>query len=118
MGNDTASHVNRAPSLDRGERPAYRVEAGGDPSVTVPRAVAAVTGCEPTGEEFVLYDAVDPDALAQLFSDREDGDSRTRGRVVFELMGCRVEVRADGDHVVHGPAPGTDDARPTSAESA
>jgi len=119
MRDATTQYVEREPSLDRGGRPAYRIATDGeDPTVSVPRAVAAITGCEPTDEEFVLYDAVDPDALTRLFGDRRDGSPRTRGRVVFELRGCRVEVRADGDHVVHGPEPGVEESESASLESA
>jgi len=119
MRDETTQYVERDPSLDRGERPAYRIATSGeDPTVSVPRAVAAITDSEPTDEGLVLYDAVDPDALRRLFGDRRDGSPRTQGRVVFELRGCRVEVRADGDHVVHAPDPGLEESESFSTESA
>ncbi len=119
MRDATTHYVEREPSLDRGERPAYRIATDADdPAVSVPRAVAAITDCEPTDEEFVLYDVIDPDALGRLFDDRCDGRPRTRGRVVFELRGCRVEVRADGNHVVHGPRPDVEESETVAPESA
>lgn len=95
--------TERAPSLDRDGRAAYRVGPNErETSTTVVRAVIEVADCDLLVDDCVLYDVVDPDALNRLFADRDGGPDRT-GRVVFELHGCRVEVRADGDHVVYEP---------------
>lgn len=100
MNGDTEDLTERAPSLDRDGRAAYRVESNGrDVCTTVVRAVAEVSGGDLLTGERVLYDVVDPDALEQLFGDRPG----TTGRVVFELQGCTVEVHADGEHVVYEP---------------
>ncbi|WP_135825184.1 HalOD1 output domain-containing protein [Halorussus ruber] len=105
MNRDIERLTERAPSLDRDGRAAYRVVPNDwDTSTTVVRAVTEVADCELLTDDCVLYDVVDPDALNRLFADREDDGGPTRtGRVVFELQGCRVEVRADGDHVVYEP---------------
>lgn len=119
MTRDTTDVVQRAPSLDRDGRSAYRVETGGrDLIVAIVDAVAAVADCDPTDAEFVLYDAVDPDALRRLFGDSPGGATRDEGRVVFELQGCRVEVHADGDHVVYAPDSHRRDGTATPAGSA
>lgn len=119
MSRDTTDVVERAPSLDRDGHPAYRVETDGrDLTVAIADGVAAVADCDPTGAEFVLYDAVDPDALRRLFGASRTGSERTDGRVVFELQGCRVEVHAGGDLVVYAPDSGRRDGTATPADSA
>ncbi|MFC7153866.1 HalOD1 output domain-containing protein [Halomarina halobia] len=56
------------------------------------RTVAAVRGIDATALEQRLYEAVDPDALEQLFARRPDGSRREWGRTSFDLAGCRVVV--------------------------
>ena len=109
MNRDMERLTERAPSLDRDGRAAYRVVPNDwDTSTTVVRAVTEVADCDLLTGDCVLYDVVDPDALNRLFADRDgDGEPTQTGRVVFELRGCRVEVRADGDHVVYEPENGS-----------
>ncbi|MFC7078968.1 HalOD1 output domain-containing protein [Halorussus caseinilyticus] len=116
MSRDT-DLTERAPSLDRDGRAAYRI-ASTDWSVStaVVRAVTEISGCDLLPEEGVLYDVVDPDALDRLFADR-GGVGETVGRVVFDLQGCRVEVRADGEHVVYEPTE-RDESPASAAQSA
>ncbi len=57
------------------------------------RIVAAVSrreGVAPHELEEVLYDAVDPDALDQLFNN-------TNGSVTFDYHGYRITVDSDGN---------------------
>jgi hypothetical protein len=61
-------------------------------SVAVVEAIAAKEGVETT-ELPVLYDAIDPDALDQLFA----GNSRVRGSIQFTYCGYTVTVTAAGD---------------------
>lgn len=108
--------AERAPSLDRDGRRAYRVETDGRDLVSaIVEAVATVADCDPVMDGFRLYDAVDPDALERLVG-REDG--RFDGKVVFELRECRVEARSDGRLVVHEPSGGLDGSNAPSPESA
>lgn len=46
-----------------------------------------------------LYDAVDPDALEEIFADCGEA-SRTVGTVTFESNGCSVTVFASGEVAV------------------
>ncbi|MFC4549859.1 MULTISPECIES: HalOD1 output domain-containing protein [Halorussus] len=102
---DDATLTERVPEFDRDGRAAYRVETTDDLDLTaaIVAAVSEISDCDPVGEGPTLYDAVDPDALDKLFADRHDGAPRTGGRVVFDVQGCRVEVHADGCHLVYGP---------------
>nr|WP_254270276.1 HalOD1 output domain-containing protein [Halorussus aquaticus] len=64
MNPDTPSLTERAPSLDRDGRAAYRVPSTDwSVSTAVVEAVAEVADRDPLAENFVLYDAIDPDAL-------------------------------------------------------
>ncbi|WP_433634804.1 HalOD1 output domain-containing protein [Halomicrococcus sp. NG-SE-24] len=58
--------------------------------------VAAQKNVDSTSLE-PLYEAIDPDALEDLFAPHFDGTSRTTGRVVFAYSGYRVTVTSDGD---------------------
>ncbi|WP_128478808.1 HalOD1 output domain-containing protein [Halorussus pelagicus] len=118
MNRDTEDLTKRAPSLDRDGRAAYRVVSSGlDVSTTIIEAVTEVADCDRLADECILYDVVDPDALNRLFEDRGVGETGTTGRVVFELYGCRVEVRADGNHVVYEPE-NCEDSSASAAQSA
>lgn len=68
-----------------------------DPSVveTVVGAIAEELDAEPV-ELDPIYDAVDPDALAEIFADC-GGTSRNAGTVTFESNGCSVTVFATGE---------------------
>lgn len=70
---------------------------------TVLLAVSALSGAEPHAVG-PLTDAVDPDALDQLFVGRQQGNQPTDG-VRFTLERCDVVVRRDGHVVVHPPDP-------------
>lgn len=119
MTRDTNDLTERAPSLDVDGRAAYRVAPNDrKTSTNVIGAVAEVTDCDLLGGDCVLYDVIDPDALDRLFADR-DGESRlVTGKVVFSLQGCRIEVRADGELVVHEPADGHGESNTSAAWSA
>lgn len=108
MTNKETTTIERAESFDRDGRAAYRVRDDEQSlATTLVTAVAELTDCDLTDEEYTLYDAVDPEALEKLFSDRHDGSPRTGGHVAFELRGCRIEVWAQGDHLVYEPAEAT-----------
>ncbi|ELZ22314.1 hypothetical protein C475_17418 [Halosimplex carlsbadense 2-9-1] len=69
-----------------------------DLSIAVIEAIAEAKAVEPTEMDATLYDAVDPDALDRLFTDRE-GEALA-GRVVFELGAHEVTVQSNGDVLV------------------
>lgn len=66
---------------------------------TVIFTVAAVTGKPPTEIE-PLYDTIDPDALATLFSPISDANPRADGFVSFTLDDQPVMVHASGEIVL------------------
>lgn len=66
-------------------------------SVEVIEAVAATKGVDVMALETTLYEVVDPDALEQLFEPLADGTPRTGGKLVLEIAGCEVVVRATGE---------------------
>lgn len=109
MSRETGDLTERAQALDRDGRAAYRIASTDwDVSTTVVAAVEEVADVDLLADGDVLYDVLDPDALNDLFDGRPGGS----GKVVFDLRGCRVEVRADGDHLIYGP-----DGREGSADS-
>ncbi|RBI60848.1 hypothetical protein DMJ13_17975 [halophilic archaeon] len=57
--------------------------------------IAAQQNADPTSLE-PIYDAINPDALTNLFGPQFDGTSRTDGQVVFTYSGYRVTVTNDG----------------------
>lgn len=69
----------------------YDIGAGESVSRAVVRAVSAVKGCEPS-ELGPLSHSVEPDALDELFTAREDGTPRTGGRISFIYSDCRISV--------------------------
>ncbi|UPV76375.1 hypothetical protein M0R89_19640 (plasmid) [Halorussus limi] len=118
MNWDTEDFTERAPSLDRDGRAAYRIVSNGlDVSTAVIEAVTEVADCDRLADECILYDVVDPDALNRLFENRSGGTAGATGRIVFELNRCRVEVRADGNHVVYEPD-NSGDSSASTAQSA
>jgi len=118
MNRDTRNLTKRAPSLDRDGRAAYRVVSNElDVSTAIVEAVTEVTDCDRLADECVLYEVVDPDALNRLFENRGGGATGPTGHVVFGLNGCRVEVRANGEHVVYEPEAG-EDSSASAAQSA
>lgn len=64
-------------------------------SQRVIKEVADVRGVDPLDLP-PLYEAIDPDALEQLFPD-EIGDSGPGGRVVFTVAKCEVVVHSTGE---------------------
>ena len=119
MTRDTDDLTERAPSLDRDGRAAYRVAPNGrNVSTNVVEAVAEVADCDPLAGDCVLYDVVDPDALDRLFTDRGVEVAPITGKVVFSLQGCRVEAHADGELVVHEPRDGHEESNTSAAWSA
>lgn len=78
----------------------YRRDPGESPSDSVVRVVAAVTGDEPMQME-PLYEAIDPDALDQVFDSTDaDSEAGSSTRVSFRYQGCAVAVYGDGRVVV------------------
>lgn len=62
-------------------------------------AVAEAVDVDPLALDPPLYEAIDPDALDRLFSERD-----TEGQVEFVMAGCQISVRTD-DVVVVTPPP-------------
>lgn len=69
-------------------------------------AVAAARGVEPLELDDRLYDVIDPDAIAKLFSTGGRRGPPVRGRVSFTLDRCQVTVHDDlsVDVRTHGAA--------------
>jgi hypothetical protein len=119
MTRDTEDLTERAPSLDRDGRAAFRVAPNDrDVSTNVIEAIGEVTGCDLLGGGCVLYDVIDPDALDRLFANRDHDEAVTTGTVVFSLQGCRVEARADGELVLHEPHDSMGESETSTAWSA
>ncbi|WP_226038991.1 HalOD1 output domain-containing protein [Natrinema sp. DC36] len=75
----------------------YDWTANDDPSISIVRTVAAVTGTEPT-EMRPLYEVVDPEAMNRLLT---RAGARTRPiRLSFRFENCAVTVHADGRVIV------------------
>lgn len=81
-------------------------------SDVVVTAVADAKGVDPLDVE-PLHSVVDPDALDRMFQPRV-GAPPSSLEVTFELDGCAVEVRADGEVAVTPQAPAQGE-RPTAA---
>ncbi|WP_408956981.1 HalOD1 output domain-containing protein [Natrinema sp. 74] len=73
-------------------------------STTVIHALADCMGVDVTDSRISLYDAVDPDALDDLFRPRHDGTPRTSGTLSFVVNGHHVRVRGDGEILIEPPA--------------
>jgi len=78
----------------------YEREPDERPTRSVVRAVAATVGADPR-QMGPLSDAIDPDALNELF-DSVPGN-RPPTRVTFGFNGCTVAVYGDGRTVVSPP---------------
>lgn len=72
----------------------YRPDTGGSPVEAVVDALARAAGTEPTNLK-PLYDAVDTEALNQLFADREMA-SDANAVLCFQFETWNVFVRDDG----------------------
>lgn len=64
---------------------------GGGASEAVIRAIAEAKGVDPLDLD-PLYDRIDLDAVDRLFASADV----PVGRLTFDVAGCRVRVRADG----------------------
>ncbi|WP_049921937.1 HalOD1 output domain-containing protein [Halopiger djelfimassiliensis] len=73
-------------------------------STTVIHALADCMGVDVTDGRISLYDAVDPDALDDLFRPRHDGSPRTGGTLTFVVDDHRVTVTSDGEILIEPPA--------------
>ncbi|WP_266075442.1 HalOD1 output domain-containing protein [Haladaptatus caseinilyticus] len=69
-------------------------------STAVVMALAEVAGDDPAEMGMPLYDAIDPDALDTLFSDKHDGTPRMGGKVVFDILNYQVTVHSYGQIVI------------------
>ncbi len=69
-------------------------------STAVVMALAEVAGDNLDDLGMPLYDAIDPDALDNLFSDKHDGSPRMGGKVVFDIDRYRVTVHSYGEIIV------------------
>ena len=67
---------------------------------TVIEAIADAEGADPTELNPPLYEAIDPDALENLFD-----DGRMIGKIIFNYHGYEVSVFPDGYVSIndHGP---------------
>lgn len=75
-------------------------------SYEVIAAVAEQEGVQPTEieppEYDALYEAINPEALDSLFAPRENGATRTTGRVEFNYCGYHVIITSDGEVEIAG----------------
>lgn len=92
---------SRSPSVYRA---AHNPDGPATLSTTVVHALADCMGIDPTDGRVCLYDAVDPDALDQLFRPRHDGRPRTGGRLSFAVDDYYVTVRSNGEVLIEPPA--------------
>ncbi|MDG5761260.1 hypothetical protein QA600_18175 [Natronococcus sp. A-GB1] len=68
----------------------------GSPSLRVVKAVANAEGVDPVELEPPLYDAVDPNAIDELFDPTTAPNAARNGRLHFRYRGYDVTVRSDG----------------------
>jgi hypothetical protein len=84
-----------------GQQNQYVSYANEEPlSTAVVMALAEVAGDDPAEVGMPLYDAIDPDALDNLFGDKHDGSPRMGGEVVFTILDYEVTVHSYGEIVV------------------
>lgn len=72
----------------------YEIGSDDSVSMSVVRAVSAVTGREPCSLR-PLAEVVDPEALDSLFDEMHDGTPRSGGSLSFVYAGCRVSIEND-----------------------
>lgn len=70
-------------------------ELASDLTVAIAEAVADAKGVSPFALDQPLYDAVDPEVLADLVRSFRS-NSRTDATVEFQLSDCRVDLHATG----------------------
>jgi hypothetical protein len=90
-------------------------EEDGSLSSTVVTAVAAIRNVEPTAVD-PLNEAVDPDALNDLFEDRHCGTERAGATLSISLNDCTVTIHGDGRVVVEAQGRRGDGAETRGAE--
>ena len=80
------------------QAPSYEFEWSDDEPVSVAtvRAIAAVSGEDPTEME-PLYTVIDPEALNVMFAPTRASTVRTAGVVEFDFAGYRVRLIATGE---------------------
>ena len=66
------------------------------PSLRIVETVANAEGIDPVELEPPLYDAVDPNAIDDLFAATTTSNPSRNGRLNFRYRGYDVTVRADG----------------------
>ncbi|MFC7154332.1 HalOD1 output domain-containing protein [Halomarina halobia] len=71
----------------------------GSLSITVMQAVGAVVDVDPMALDS-LYEAVDPDALDELFCPGPERQPSIDGRIRFRFAGCHVTVESNGTILV------------------
>lgn len=69
-------------------------------SEAVINAVACAEGVDPLSIHTPLYEAIDPDALDELFSRRRDDDEASTFQIRFTFHGYEINVRDDGKLVL------------------
>ncbi|MXV64284.1 hypothetical protein GS429_19880 [Natronorubrum sp. JWXQ-INN-674] len=83
-------------SVDQSDTP-----AANSVSFDIIAAVAEQEGVDPIDieppEYEALYNAINPEALDALFAPRENGSSRSNGRVEFTFSGYQIVVTGDGE---------------------
>lgn len=66
-------------------------------STKIVKTVAELKDTEPTELEQPLYEAINPDALDQLFTVRPGRNVRGSGEIQFMYCGCSIIITPDGD---------------------
>lgn len=95
----TSAPLEQSVKPTNGSTPVHRTIDDRSPSITVVEAIAAAQGVSPLEVSGNLCDAINPDALNQLF-ELTDGTVQS-GRVVFTKSGYEITVTARGDVYVH-----------------
>lgn len=95
------TNPSREPTYNE-ETGRYSIEHDGstDLSVLIVSAISSITDTDPMDIDPPLNEAIDPDALDRLFSDRPGGLPREGGYLAFYLGDCRVTVYSDGELVI------------------
>jgi hypothetical protein len=91
--------MDESPFSSRNDPAVERDVVDATPTEAVVDAVADARDCDPMDLP-PLNDAVDPDALDDLFADMVSGKPRYGGYLVFEYCDCTVTVSGMGTVVV------------------
>jgi len=84
-----------------------RQETTADLSARIVTEIARHEGVPPTAVQPVLFDVVDPDALADLFHSPDGGPERDAGAVRFPIGDYEVTVAHDGSVDVEAATDGS-----------